>query len=154
MKVKNIIISAAVVALITIGPSILAGLVEIPQVLAVLTTIVRIVGIVTIPILSVLAVILYKKERKEEKAKKRAHARYLAKKEFMLLEEELDEFREERRKEEVRDFFRTITEDSFLPTDRGRQQPASYPPATEFNSVEECLSYWNGISRKNRASKI
>lgn len=155
MKVKNIIISAAVVALITIGPSILAGLVEVPEVFAVMTAIVRIVGIATIPVLSLLAVIIYKKQRKEDKAKKRAHARYLAKKEFMLLERELDDFREERHEEEVRDFFRTITEDSFLPTtDRCRQQPYSYPAATEFNSVEECLSYWNGISRKKRAPKI
>ena len=156
MKVKNIIISAAVVALITIGPSILAGLVEVPEVLAVMTAIVRIVGIATIPALSVMAIIIYKKKQKEEKAKKRAHARYKAKKEFKLLERELDDFRSEIREEEVSDFFKTITSNSFLPTEKGEkgQQPSSYPPATEFNSVEECLSYWNGISRKKRAPKI
>ena len=151
--IKNILISAAVVAFVTIGPSILAGLVEIPQVLAVLTTIVRIVGIATIPVLSVMAIILEKKEGKEKKAKKRAHARYKAKKEFKLLERELDDFRSEIREEEVSDFFKTITSNSFLPTEKV-QQPFSYPPATEFNSVEECLSYWNGISRKKRAPKI
>lgn len=152
MKVKNIIISAAVVALITIGPSILAGLVEVPEVFSVLTAIVRIVGIATIPVLSLLAVIIYKKQRKEDKAKERAHARYKAQKEFRLLERELDDFREERHEEEVRDFFRTITEDSFLPTtDRCRQQPYSYPAATEFNSILECLSTWNDISRKKRS---
>lgn len=151
--IKNILISAAVVAFVTIGPSILAGLVEVPEVFSVLTAIVRIVGIATIPVLSVMAIILEKKEGKEKKAKKRAHARYKAKKEFQLLERELDDFREERREEEVRDFFRTITKDSFLPTEKG-QQPFSYPAATEFDSVTECLSTWNDISRKNRASKI
>ena len=151
--IKNILISAAVVAFVTIGPSILAGLVEVPQVFAVLTAIVRIVGIATIPVLSVLAVIIYKKKQKEEKAKKRAHARYKAKKEFKLLERELDDFRRSNHEDQVKDFFETITSNSFLPTEKV-QQPASYPPATEFNSVEECLSYWNGISRKNRASKI
>lgn len=149
-NIKGFLISVTVISFLTIGPSILAGMVEIPQVLAVLTAIVRIVGIATIPVLSLLAVIIYKKEKKEKKAKKRAHARYLAKKEFMLLERELDDFRNKNRENEVKDFFETITSNSFLPTEKV-QQPASYPPATEFNSVEECLSYWNGISRKKRS---
>ena len=152
-NIKVFFISVAVMLFLTIGPSILAGLVEVPEVFSVMTAIVRIVGIATIPVLSLLAVIIYKKQRKEEKAKKRAHARYKAKKEFKLLERELDDFRSEIREEEVSDFFKTITSNSFLPTEKV-QQPFSYPPATEFNSVEECLSYWNGISRKKRAPKI
>ena len=155
-NIKVFFISVAVMLFLTIGPSILAGLVEVPEVFSVMTAIVRIVGIATIPVLSLLAVIIYKKQRKEDKAKERAHARYKAQKEFRLLERELNDFRRKNRENEVKDFFETITANSFLPTEKGEkgQQPSSYPPATEFNSVEECLSYWNGISRKKRAPKI
>ena len=153
MKIKNFVISAVVVLFLTVGPSILAGLIEVPEIFSVLTAIVRIVGIATIPVLSVLAIVLYKKQRKEEKEKKRAHARYKAKKEFSLLEAELDDFRRKNREKEVSDFFKTITSSSFLPTEKG-QQPSSYPAATEFDSITECLSTWNDISRKKRAPKV
>lgn len=154
-KFASFIISALVIIFLTIGPSILVGLVEVPAVFSVLTTIVRIVGIATIPVLSLLAVIIYKKERKEEKAKKRAHARYKAKKEFMLLEEELDDFRSEIREEEVSDFFKTITSSSFLPADKKAASEFAFPAGmTEQQKISAKYSYLNELNRERRASKI
>ena len=151
---KKYIISAIIVCFLTVGPSILAGLVEIPQVFAVLTAILRIVGIAAIPVLSVLAVVLEKKEGKEKKAKERAHARYLAQKEFQLLERELNDFREERREEEVRNFFRTITADSFLPMEEKANDFAFPAGMTEQEKISAKYSYLNELSRERRASKV
>ena len=153
-NIKVFFISVAVMLFLTIGPSILAGLVELPQVFAVLTAIVRIVGIATIPVLSVLAIVLYKKQRKEEKEKKRAHARYKAKKEFSLLEAELDDFRRKNREKEVSDFFKTITSSSFLPTEE-KASDFSFPVGmTEIEKISAKYNALNELSREKRAPKV
>ena len=74
------------------------------------------------------------------RAMARAYAREVAKRDAIAEAERLEKEKAERGK-----LLRQLTSEKFI------QQPCSYPAATEFDSVLECLTAWNGISRKKRS---
>lgn len=74
------------------------------------------------------------------KAKTRAYAREVAKRDAIAEAERLKKEEAERG-----ELLRQLTSEKFI------SQPYSYPAATEFDSVLECLTAWNGISRKKRS---
>lgn len=74
------------------------------------------------------------------KAKIRAYAREVAKRDAIAEAERLKKEEAERG-----ELLRQLTSEKFI------SQPYSYPAATEFKSVLECLSTWNDISRKKRS---
>lgn len=74
------------------------------------------------------------------RAKTRAYAREVAKRDAIAEAERLA-----KREAERGQLLRQLTSEKFI------SQPYSYPAATEFDSVLECLTTWNGISRKKRS---
>ena len=74
------------------------------------------------------------------RAKTRAYAREVAKRDAIAEAERLA-----KREAERGQLLRQLTSQKFI------SQPYSYPAATEFDSVMDCLTAWNDISRKKRS---
>ena len=74
------------------------------------------------------------------KSKTRAYAREIAKRDAIAEAERLKKEEAERG-----ELLRQLTSENFI------SQPYSYPAATEYETILECLTAWNGISRKKRS---